>query len=176
MTVNSRVLPWGDAHDEKHEVRRLTRSLDNWRACNRSTQLVILNPSPALFPTPFLFRYLYIHIPAQESISFPVQTRFHLWLFNTEILFILFIFYITSLAGRMLVWQTLKCLILCIRTGSEHIIACGDSYFLRSRMFLLSPQKDLFHMGDSSGHVLKEEQMVRDRVYLTTLFLLSGVC
>lgn len=76
----------------------------------------------------------------------------------------------------MLVWQTLNCLILWIRTGSEHIIACGDSYFLRSRMFLLSPQKDLFHMGDSSGHVLKEEQMVRDRVYLTTLFLLSGVC
>lgn len=43
-------------------------------------------------------------------------------------------------------------------------------------MFLLSPQKDLFHMDDSLGHMLKEEQMVRDRVYLTTLFLLSGVC
>lgn len=43
-------------------------------------------------------------------------------------------------------------------------------------MFLLSPQKDLFHMDDSLGHVLKEEQMVRDHVYLTTLFLLSGVC
>lgn len=76
----------------------------------------------------------------------------------------------------MLVWQTLNCLMICIRIGSEHSTACGDSYFLKIRMFLLSPQKDLFHGGDSLGRELKEEQMVRDRVYLTTLFLLSGVC